>query len=253
MEIDTEKLIILIEQRPAIYNFTIKDHHNREIIDKLWGEVAQETGAQVADCKTKWNSLRNSFTRYIREEKKTPSGSGVSKKKKWYLAGSMSFLKDFVNQHRKQVGNLTTNEDTENNQLPQQDEQIIVDEDILSEMDTGSSTRCSTPDPTKISNKRKASVLQAVTGPMIDFLKSRKAYSLVDDIEKLNPKRQCSFKAKTLQLLNALSDEQEMEAGGLQSFSGTSTLSSTSSSVENYITLDPASEPSVYNFNAPHY
>ena len=34
----------------------------------------------VSECKTKWTTLRNSFSRQLREQKKIPSGSGASKK-----------------------------------------------------------------------------------------------------------------------------------------------------------------------------
>jgi len=34
----------------------------------------------VSECKTKWTTLRNSFSRQLREEKKFTSGSGATKK-----------------------------------------------------------------------------------------------------------------------------------------------------------------------------
>lgn len=44
MEVDAEKLIVLVEQRPAIFNYTMKDHHNKDLIEKLWEDVASEIG-----------------------------------------------------------------------------------------------------------------------------------------------------------------------------------------------------------------
>jgi hypothetical protein len=44
MEIDAEKLIVLVEQRPSIYNCTRKDHHNKDLIEQFWEEVANEIG-----------------------------------------------------------------------------------------------------------------------------------------------------------------------------------------------------------------
>lgn len=44
MECNAEKLLVLVEQRPAIYNFKLKEHSNRTIIDKLWEEIATEMG-----------------------------------------------------------------------------------------------------------------------------------------------------------------------------------------------------------------
>lgn len=44
MEIDADKLIVLVEQRPSIYNYTLKDHHNKDRIEQLWEEVSNEIG-----------------------------------------------------------------------------------------------------------------------------------------------------------------------------------------------------------------
>lgn len=45
MEVDAEKLIVLIEARPPLYNYQLKDHHNRDLIDKLWEEIAVDMKA----------------------------------------------------------------------------------------------------------------------------------------------------------------------------------------------------------------
>lgn len=45
MELDSDKLISLIQTRPAIYNFKMKDHHNKDIVDKLWDEIGKEMNA----------------------------------------------------------------------------------------------------------------------------------------------------------------------------------------------------------------
>lgn len=42
MDCDAEKLLILIEQRPAIYNFKLKEHSNRAVVDRLWDEIGNE-------------------------------------------------------------------------------------------------------------------------------------------------------------------------------------------------------------------
>lgn len=46
MDVDAEKIITLVEARPALYNFTFKEHHNRDVIDKLWLEISEEIGAE---------------------------------------------------------------------------------------------------------------------------------------------------------------------------------------------------------------
>jgi hypothetical protein len=37
---DLEKLIILVQQRPSIYNYKDKQHSNRDVQEKLWNEIS---------------------------------------------------------------------------------------------------------------------------------------------------------------------------------------------------------------------
>lgn len=39
---DVDNLISQILLRPALWDKTDKNHHNRFVLDKLWSEVAQE-------------------------------------------------------------------------------------------------------------------------------------------------------------------------------------------------------------------
>lgn len=45
MEVDAEKLIVLIEARPPLYNYQLKDHHNRDLIESLWKEISEDMKA----------------------------------------------------------------------------------------------------------------------------------------------------------------------------------------------------------------
>lgn len=40
--IDADRLIVLVEARTAIYDYTLKEHHNQDIINKIWSEIANE-------------------------------------------------------------------------------------------------------------------------------------------------------------------------------------------------------------------
>lgn len=42
MDIDADRLLVLVEARPAIYNFNLKEHHNQDVINQLWNEIGQE-------------------------------------------------------------------------------------------------------------------------------------------------------------------------------------------------------------------
>lgn len=43
--VDPDQLLVLVEARPEIYNFTSKDHHNSDKVNKLWDEIGKEMNA----------------------------------------------------------------------------------------------------------------------------------------------------------------------------------------------------------------
>lgn len=42
MAIDSNRLLVLVKARPAIYNSDLKEHHNQDVINRLWDEIGQE-------------------------------------------------------------------------------------------------------------------------------------------------------------------------------------------------------------------
>lgn len=42
MDIDADRLLVLVEARPAIYNFNLKEHHNQDVVNQMWNEIGQE-------------------------------------------------------------------------------------------------------------------------------------------------------------------------------------------------------------------
>lgn len=42
MDIDADRLLVLVEARPAIYNFNLKKHHNQDVVNQMWREIGQE-------------------------------------------------------------------------------------------------------------------------------------------------------------------------------------------------------------------
>lgn len=42
MDIDADRLLVLIEARPPIYNFYLKEHHNQGIVNQIWTEIVLE-------------------------------------------------------------------------------------------------------------------------------------------------------------------------------------------------------------------
>ncbi|KAL8563868.1 hypothetical protein ACOMHN_034247 [Nucella lapillus] len=93
------------EKRVVIYDKGDKNYHNRDIITASWEGISKEVGCDVTACKSKWGTLRDYFFKKYRESKTTTSGQAASKKRKWYLFDTMSFLIPYYGS-RETGGNL---------------------------------------------------------------------------------------------------------------------------------------------------
>lgn len=40
--VDVDKLLVMVEARPVIYDITRKDHHNQDAIAKAWQDIGKE-------------------------------------------------------------------------------------------------------------------------------------------------------------------------------------------------------------------
>lgn len=41
MHINSEEFIGLVKTKPAIYNYSLKEHHNKEILDECWDDISK--------------------------------------------------------------------------------------------------------------------------------------------------------------------------------------------------------------------
>ncbi|XP_044590877.1 uncharacterized protein LOC123269332 [Cotesia glomerata] len=96
-DIDIELLILEVEKRIPLWNFTIPiEERSRETVSNLWEEVSTALNGQISgpDAKKKFKSLRDVYRRIIHAEQ-LPSGSGrVNQKEKWKFYAQMEFLRD---------------------------------------------------------------------------------------------------------------------------------------------------------------
>lgn len=44
-EVDADRLLVLVEARTVIYDMTMRDHHNLDILNQAWQEIAEELNA----------------------------------------------------------------------------------------------------------------------------------------------------------------------------------------------------------------
>lgn len=140
-------------------------------------------------------NLRSSYTRYLREMKKIPSGSG-QKKKKWHLADAMGFLDPYTGPCRKMTSNLSTPIDVLSNTPSQNDDynfgqdngECIEEESHTVEqheqvLPSGESSSTQF-NPKK---KQRKTVAEIVAQPMADYLKVVTQQRKTDDKSMENP------------------------------------------------------------------
>lgn len=165
--------------------------------------------------------MRNSYTRYLREEKNNPSGPGGRQKKKWHFYDAMSFLKKYIKHNHNPgsnadtPGNIVVKEETSYTETSYND----LSPNIQHES-TQTTTTFARYSPLSF-NTPKTSVTEMVAGPLIEFLQSRIREessengnvlffkSMLADYEKLSSGGQRTFRAYMLNKMNELLEAEE--------------------------------------------
>ncbi|KAG8324091.1 hypothetical protein J6590_100455 [Homalodisca vitripennis] len=110
-----------VEKRPALYNKQLKEYSDRNIKEKLWTEVcgkvienwndltSKEKKHKGTDVQKKWKNLKDCFLREIAAQRKTTSGQGATKRRKYIHFDALLFLVPFV-KGRETISNISLNE-----------------------------------------------------------------------------------------------------------------------------------------------
>nr|XP_022911579.1 uncharacterized protein LOC111422607 [Onthophagus taurus] len=94
---DTEKLILLIQERECLWNQKNDNYHSRDDQRRSWNEVAEESKMKVEELKKKWRGLRDIFRREYKKTTTHRSGdSGEEYIPKWPFYKILFFLKDTI-------------------------------------------------------------------------------------------------------------------------------------------------------------
>ncbi|XP_012217912.2 uncharacterized protein [Linepithema humile] len=99
MTMDLQRLINEVHARPAIWDQKNVNYHNRDVILKMWREIARACEVSTDVAKSKWKHLRDNFRN---ELKKTYRGKcdgvgGTEHDSKWVWFKSLFFLRDQMN------------------------------------------------------------------------------------------------------------------------------------------------------------
>ncbi|TGZ54224.1 uncharacterized protein [Temnothorax longispinosus] len=99
LTMDLQRLINEVHARPAIWDQKNVNYHNRDVILKMWREIARACEVSTDVAKSKWKHLRDNFRN---ELKKTYRGKcdgigGTEHDSKWVWFKSLFFLRDQMN------------------------------------------------------------------------------------------------------------------------------------------------------------
>ncbi|XP_026330373.1 uncharacterized protein LOC113237883, partial [Hyposmocoma kahamanoa] len=118
MDFDTERFIIDIQNRPAIWNTKSAEYSDRNLRSKAWEELVDIYGPDLSQDKKKnlvslniqkkWRNIRDAFVK-AHKARVSPSGSAAKKKDTYVFYDNLLFIKDTVTVNRTD-GNATANE-----------------------------------------------------------------------------------------------------------------------------------------------
>ncbi|XP_076243295.1 uncharacterized protein LOC143184729 [Calliopsis andreniformis] len=104
MAFDTERFILEVECRRAIWDVSHNDYSNRDIKRKQWEEIVnlfaveglskEESKDLGLNLQKRWKNLRSCFTRELRRLKSAKSDSAASRKRPYIFYNQLSFLKN---------------------------------------------------------------------------------------------------------------------------------------------------------------
>ncbi|KAL5274747.1 hypothetical protein ACFFRR_001049 [Megaselia abdita] len=84
-----EQLIILVKDRPILYDRKHSEYRQIEVKEKIWKEIAVELKISEIKCRTKWKALRDQF---LREVKRKNYNAGDDTEIRWKHFSSLKFL-----------------------------------------------------------------------------------------------------------------------------------------------------------------
>lgn len=97
IEVDTYKLIDLVQARDIIWNRQLKGHHNWYKLDESWKEIAMELGVTRDEARLKWKYLRDQARKEVRKSDS-----------EWEFLPKLQFL---INQFNESEGTDTLMDD----------------------------------------------------------------------------------------------------------------------------------------------
>ncbi|XP_020714658.1 uncharacterized protein LOC101449870 [Ceratitis capitata] len=116
-----KRLIELIRKNNCLFDGASPDYRNRHAKAKIWRKIAQQLDVKDAHCKNRWVSLRDSYKRWKRKEKRS---GGKDKTHKFKYADDMAFLENIKSYYIPRDSANTTHFSDEDYTDDDDDEQV---------------------------------------------------------------------------------------------------------------------------------
>lgn len=98
MTMDLQRLISEVHARPAIWDQKNVNYHNRDVILKMWREIARSCEVSTDVAKSKWKHLRDNFRNELKKTYRGKCDGGANEHdSKWVWFKSLFFLRDQMN------------------------------------------------------------------------------------------------------------------------------------------------------------
>lgn len=98
MTMDLQRLITEVHARPAIWDQKNVNYHNREVILKMWREIARACEVSTDIAKSKWKHLRDNFRNELKKTYRGKCDGGANEHdSKWVWFKSLFFLREQMN------------------------------------------------------------------------------------------------------------------------------------------------------------
>ncbi|VEN40416.1 unnamed protein product [Callosobruchus maculatus] len=219
---EIDLLILLVQDCPDIYDYSLAGHSNVQHLEKCWLEIARNfPDKDVKQLKTKWQILRGGYRQRRRHVSAKKSSDGSKPNIIWPYFDQLKFLDPFLNS-RSSTKNTSSVEEFIVNEDGIFSSTEIVDTEVQSEstddpITSGSSTPCTTAATGKVRKqsddlddvmtnyfKKKMArtdedIEKASNDPIRAFLNS-----LIPDMEQLTGQNLRIFKIDMLTRLNEL-------------------------------------------------
>lgn len=98
--LNEEELIQQVHLRPILYDRTLKSFRKSSLRQLHWQEVSNAMGATTDECRRRWRSLRDAFSKHYKQIQRTEEEHVRNKHRKWVFYDQMSFMIPYLDNAR---------------------------------------------------------------------------------------------------------------------------------------------------------